>query len=157
MFPSSLSGVVPIEAMRGDDPLDTELLRADYEKARSFLLRHKWCFGLGEAYFGEGVGGIVSIFLVQIDPVPICVDQWLWVIVGDIPPAYLVTDGSPTPMEALKTYIALGRRWVELAYASETSPEVMPVEVPADPYHAEILERRLNILEEILFGAKEQN
>ena len=30
----------------------------------------------------------------------------------------------------------------------------MPVEVPADPYHAEILEQRLNLLEQT-FEAKE--
>jgi hypothetical protein len=54
----------------------------------------------------------------------------------------------------LKRYIELRRQWVELAYASETSPEVMPVEVPEDPYHAEILEQRLNLLEQT-FEAKE--
>ena len=157
MFPTAVSGVVPIEEMRGDDPQDMELLRADYEKAKDFLLRQKWCFGLGDIYFGEGIGGIVSIFLVQIDPIPTGVDQWLWVIVGDIPPAYLVIDECPTPIEALKAYIALRRRWVELAYASETSPDVMPVEVPSTPYHAHLLERRLNILERLLIGSNEEN
>jgi hypothetical protein len=57
----------------------------------------------------------------------------------------------------LKWYIAEGRRWVELAYTGETSSDVMPVEVPADAYHAEILERRLNILERTLISTKEEN
>jgi hypothetical protein len=157
MLPSSVSGVVPIEEMQGDDPEDMELLRADYEKARSFLLNHTWCFGLGEVYFGEGIGGIISIFLMELDPAPSGVDQWLWVIVGDIPSAYFVIDQCPTPIDGLKWYIAEGRRWVELAYTGETSSDVMPVEVPADAYHAEILERRLNILERTLISTKEEN
>lgn len=92
MHPPSVSGVVPIDDMRGDDSSDTELLRADYEKARAFLLKQTGCFGLGEAYFGEGIGGILAIFLIEIDPAPTDVDSWLWVIVGDIPPAYLVIE-----------------------------------------------------------------
>jgi hypothetical protein len=156
MLPTSVSGVVPIEQMRGDDPEDLELLRADFEKARSFLLNQTWCFGLGEVYCGEGIGGIMSIFLMELDPVPTGVDQWLWVIVGDIPSAYFVIDQYQTPIDALKGYIAARRRWVELAYGGETSPDVMPVDVPANPHYAEILERRLNILEKFI-SPKEEN
>jgi hypothetical protein len=140
--------------MRGDDSQDTALLHADYEKARAFLLNQAWCFGIGQVYFGEGIGGIISIFLMELDPVPTGIDQWLWVITGDMPSAYFVIDDCATPIDALKWYIAERRRWVELAYVGETSSDVMPVEVPANAYHAEILERRLNILERILINPK---
>lgn len=152
MLPPSVSGVLPIEEMRGDDQTDTELLRADYEKARSFLLSHKWCFGIGRAYFGEGIGGIVSIFLLELDPVPTGIDRWLWVVIGDLPAAYFVVDECANPTEALKWYITERRRWVELAFEGMTWPDVMPVDVPANPYHAEMLERRLNLLEKLIPG-----
>ena len=144
-------GVISIEEMRGEDQADTVLLHADYEKARAYLLNHKWCFGLGEVYFGKGIGGIVSIFLVELDPVPTGIDQWLWVVVGDLPSAYFVVDQCPNPTEALKWYIAERRRWVELAFEGKTSPDVMPVDVPASQYYAEMLESRLNILEKLIF------
>ena len=150
MLPSSVSGVVPIEEMRGDDQEDTALLRASYEKAEAFLLGQKWCFGFGDVYFGDGVGGVVSVFLVRIDPVPTGVDQWLWVIVGDLPPAYLVIDQSPTPVDALKCYIAEIRRWVSLAHESKTSSDVIPTNVPAAPEFAEKLDIRVNLLEEVI-------
>jgi hypothetical protein len=151
MLPASVSGVVSVEEMRGDDEVDTELLHADYTKARAFLLNQKWCFGLGNAYFGEGIGGIVSIFLMELYPVPTGIDQWLWVVVGDLPSAYFVVDECSNPLEALRWYIADRRRWVELAFGGETSPDVMPVDTPANPHYAEMLERRLNILENIFF------
>jgi hypothetical protein len=40
---------------------------------------------------------------------------------------------------------------VDLAYANETSPNVAPVDAAANPYNAEMLEKRLNALEEIFF------
>lgn len=150
MLPHSVSGVVPIEAMQGEDQADTELLRTSLDVAQSFLLSQKWCFGLGDIYFGDGIGGIVSIFLMEIDPVFVGIDQWLWVIVGDLPPVYLVIDQSPTPIEALRAYIAEMRRWVALAHENKASPDVIPVNKPATSKYAELLESKLNALEEIV-------
>ena len=120
MVPSSFSGWAN-EEMRGDE-LDTELLRADYEKARTFLLGHKWCFGLGEAYFGDGVGGIARFFLYEsIRPRLVST-----MALGNRGRSTARLSGDrrlPTPLDALKRYIELRRQWVELAYASETSPE----------------------------------
>lgn len=147
MHPPSISGVVPADAMHGEDEEEQVLLRALFDEAKQFLLSHKWCFGIGETYFGDGIGGVIGIFLLELTPVPDNIDQWLWVIVGDVPSAYLVIDEAPTPVEALRTYITLMREWVELAYEGQTSPEVIPVNVPSTPEYAEMLEGRLNMLE----------
>jgi len=97
-------------------------------------------------HFGAGLGGVVAVFLARIDPVPTGVDEWLWVIVGDIPAAYLVLDDSSTPIEALKTYVELMREWVNLAHESTTSDEVIPVNVPSTPENAKLLGTRLDTL-----------
>ena len=88
MIPAGISGVVPIAEMLGDDEEETALLQTAYREARAFLLSHKWCFGIREMSFGAGLGRVVSVFLAQLDPIPTGVDEWLWVIVGDVPPAY---------------------------------------------------------------------
>lgn len=150
MHPDFVSGVVPIEQMAGDDSEDTALLHAAYEEARAFLLSQKWCFGIGEVYFGDGVGGVVAIFLMQIHPVPTGVDQWLWIVVGDIPPAYLVLDDCHTPLDALKTYIGLMREWVALALQGKQSEKVIPVSISATPENAELLESRLDVLTDFI-------
>ena len=132
--------------MKGEDPDETTRLQADYRDARAFMLSRKWCVGLGEVYFGLGLGGVASVFVVEIDPQPTGVDRWLWVIVGDIPPAYLVLDECNTPVEALETYISLMREWVDLARIGQVSEEVIPVNIAAIPANAEMLEVRLNAL-----------
>ena len=146
MLPPGVSGVIPIAEMAGDDQEDTALLKESYLKARNFLLSHKWCLGIGEMYFGAGLGGIVAVFLAAIDPVPTGVNEWLWVIVGDIPPAYLVLDDCPAPIEALKIYIELMREWVDLAQQGISSSDVIPVNVPSTPENAAMLQDRLDSL-----------
>jgi hypothetical protein len=132
--------------MRGETDDETALLNADSIRARNFVLQQKWCFGIGEVYFGAGLGGVVSIFLVEIEPLPTGVDRWLWVIVGDIPSAYLVTDGAANPIAALEEYIELMREWVSLSYSSEASDKVIPVNRTPTPENAALLEKRLDAL-----------
>jgi hypothetical protein len=146
MLPAGISGVVPVGQMVGDDQEDTDLLAASLAQAKNFLLSRKWCLGIGEMYFGAGLGGVVSVFLASIDPVPKGVDEWLWVIVGDIPPAYLVLDDCLTPFVALETYIELMQDWIDLARDGITSPEVIPLDVSATPENAELLQRRMDSL-----------
>ncbi len=145
--PETIRGIIPSSEMAGDSADETALLRRDMESARCFLLSQTWCFGVGDLYFGVGLGGIVSVFLAEITLKPHHVDPWLWVIVGDIPPAYLVIDELPDPISALKTYIDIMQEWVELARLGESSSEVIPVNVDSTPENAEVLQKRLATLE----------
>ena len=88
-----------VAQIAGEDAEETELLRASLEEATAFLKAFDWCRGIREMYFGLGVGGVVSVFLFRIDAAPM-VDEWVWVIVGDLPSCYLVTDEAQiTPMD----------------------------------------------------------
>jgi hypothetical protein len=146
--PETIRGIVPSAQIGGESPDEVARLRADLEKARRFLLSQRWCFGIGELYFGVGLGNVASVFLAEITPKPQHVDSWLWVIVGDIPPAYLVVDDLPEPIAALKAYVVLMHEWVELARCGESSEDVIPVNLPITQENAEMLQGRLTALEE---------
>jgi hypothetical protein len=146
MLPEGVSGVVPVEQMFGDDAEDTLRLEADLLTARRYLLHQKWCFGIRSMYFGAGLGSIVAVFLAELDQPANGVDEWLWVIVGDLPPAYMVLDVCPTPIAALEAYIELMRPWVDLAHEGKQSDAVFPVNLLATPENAEKLGKRLDAL-----------
>ena len=129
-----------------DNSAENAMLEAACTEAQEFLLSYPWCHGFGEVYFGGGVGGIVAIFLMSIYPVPTGADEWVWVIVGDVPPAYLMVHQCPTPAEALKCYIAMMQEWVDLAVDSVGSENVIPVNVPPTPENARMLQARLDLL-----------
>lgn len=136
--------------MVGDDEEDTTLLQELASEASAYLSAFSWCGSVEERYFGLGAGGMVGVFLFRILPSRPGIDEWLWVIVGDLPPAYLVVDGSRTPIKALRTYIAKMTDWVELASKGRTSHDVIPVNVPATPEWAERLRGRLQMLETVV-------
>jgi hypothetical protein len=108
-------GVVPIDQMSGEDEEELRLLREMATEARDFLTSFKWCKAIREAYFGDGYGKIVAVFFFHIEPSRPEVDEWLWVVVGDLPSAHLVTDDCKTPSQALEGYIYEMSKWVELA------------------------------------------
>jgi hypothetical protein len=97
--------------MEGEDESETVRLRSMEAQARSFLSSFDWCGEIREFYFGSGVGDVIAIFFARISPSRPDIDEFLWVVVGDIPPAYLVTDDSPMPKEALQSYIEEMRKW----------------------------------------------
>src|SRR5689334_18694724 len=105
--PVELARLVTIEHMSGDSKKDALLLKEMAGKAREFLLSFKWCRNIRRSWFGWGVGGVCAVFFFEIDPSSKNADKWLWVIVGDLPPAYLVVDASPTPLAALANYADL--------------------------------------------------
>jgi hypothetical protein len=131
---------VPAAGIVGDDQEDTILLRKMSENAERYISSFSWCEDILESYFGGGVGGIFTVFFFHIRTSRSDVDPWMWVIVGDIPPAYLPFADCKTPADVFRTYIHGMTKWVELARKGQTgTPDqgVPPVDVPATPEWAE--------------------
>jgi hypothetical protein len=145
-----VKGVIPIHETFGEDEEDTRLLRAMASAASEYIQSFLWCRSIREGFFGDGCGGVVAVFLFHIEPSKKGVDEWLWVVVGDLPPAYLVVDVSKTPSQALENYIGEMSKWVKLAKQRRSSKKVIPVNTPATPEYAEALEGRLKFLCEVM-------
>jgi hypothetical protein len=148
-----VKGVVPLNQMFGGDDEDIKLLRIMASSAENYLSCFPWCGRIREMYFGDGYGGIVAVFLFHIEPSRDAVDDWIWVVYGDVPPAYLVTDVCKTPSQALEGYVEEMLKWVELAKQGRSSRDVIPVNVPATPENAANLETRLKLLQEVIVPA----
>jgi hypothetical protein len=146
-------GIIPIDQLFGDSEEDTRLLTEMAQKARNYISSFSWCKSILKAHFGDGYGGIVAVFLFHIEPGQAQVDEWLWVVVGDVPSAYLVTDDCKTPSEALDSYVWEMSKWVELAKRGKSSKKVIPVNAPSTPEYAEMLESRLKVFREIVLPA----
>lgn len=120
--------------------------KLDY--AKSFLLRHRWCLEIVESRIGMFVPKIVSVFLFRIEHTEDFEDEWLWVVVGDLPPGYLVMDHAPNAAWALVIYIGLVREWAEAVRDSVSVADLYPVNVPPTIEWAEQLEGRTEFLEQ---------
>jgi hypothetical protein len=132
--------------MSGDSKEDTLLLQQMLSEAHEYLLSFKWCRSVRHAWFGWGVGGVCAVFLFEIEPSSKKVDSRLWVIVGDLPSAYLVTDASPTPLAALSNYVDLMQEWVDAVKKRKSVDNCIPVDAPATLEYANLLQRRLDFI-----------
>jgi hypothetical protein len=132
--------------MRGDNDQDTALLRQMFKEAESYLCSFDWCGSIAQSYFGLGIGGVVAVFLFRIVPKQEGVDEWLWVVVGDLPSAYLVTDDNPTPASALEAYVAEMSAWVDAVENGRPVADLIPVNVPPTRENSQQLRNRLTFL-----------
>ena len=72
---------------------------------------------------------------------------WIWVIVG-MCLRHMPGDDVETPYEALDGYIGAMEDWVEAARQGKSVAKLIPVNVPATPANAEMLDSRLKFLDE---------
>ena len=139
--------LAPAKDIVGGDEQDTFLLHTMADDAKRYISSFPWCKAVLDSHFGGGVGGIFAVFLFHIKPGRIDVAPWIWVVVGDIPSAYLPLTDCEAPVEVFRAYIRGMRNWIELARRGQKgTPEqgVPPVDVPATPEWAERLNQRLN-------------
>ncbi|MBB6412206.1 hypothetical protein [Mesorhizobium sangaii] len=134
--------------LAADDPDADDNFDAALGEAREYIQFYDWGKNIKTEYFGYGAEGIVYIFLFEISPGRPDVPAWIWVIVGDVPPAYMPGDDVRTPYEALDGYIGAMEEWVEAARKGKSVAKLIPVNVPANPANAEMLGKRLKFLDE---------
>lgn len=73
----------------------------------------------------------------------------MWVIVGDLPPAYIVCDNAHTWQEALDAYAVEMMEWVKAVKEGRSIEDVIPVNVPPTVEYADMLESRCNLIWEL--------
>ncbi len=136
--------------MVGDDPEDLRLLRESLGAAVKYVEGFAWCRKVLEQYFGAGIGGVVAVFLFRIDAVGGAADEWLWTVSGDVPSAYLVTDMARDAASALGVYCGLMHDWAEAVRSGRGIGEAFPVDAAPTMENAELLEKRLSFLNEMV-------
>jgi hypothetical protein len=149
------SKVVPCERFVGDDAEDTELIAEMVKRARAYLGSFAWCRAIDECYIGDiAVGGVVAVTLFKIAPDRPGVDEWVWVIVGDLPPAYITTEEAPNAACALDGYIGAMQAWVEAVKTDRSVEDLIPVQTASGeasldptPEVVEMIEWRLSFLD----------
>jgi hypothetical protein len=147
-----MTTVAPLESFVPEYEEDLALFNADVEEARRYLASQKWCERIESLYLGITVPGIVLVCLADIVPLANA-DPRVWVIVGDIPPAYIDTTVASTPGSALDAYIFQMSRWVDAVEDNGELADLIPVNAPPTADYAAALRKRLDLLRDEVLGA----
>ena len=130
----------------GESSEDTARLKSMAKEARAFVASFRWAHPIDELFLGYGVGGILAVFLVKFIEKVNGRDEFLWIIVGDLPSAYLVTDNAPTPTDALDRYCELMEDWANAVKTKKDISECFPVRAEPTAENADLLERRIGFV-----------
>ena len=141
------SKVISESEIQGADINETRELKGMLAEAKKYISAFKWCMGIDKTYLGVGFPGIIAVFLFKIRASQKNVDEWLWVIVGDVPPAYISVIGAPDPAAAIDGYVGAMEDWVNAVKSGKDVDNLIPVNVPPVLKWAERLEARLNFID----------
>ena len=116
------------------------------QRAQAFVQGFGWCERVTGCRLGVAIAGILGIFRIDLVPAGVEADPTVWVVVGDVPPAYLAFKDGDTWRDALEGYIVEMRRWVEAVRAGGSLDDVIPVNAPPTSGNADDLAGRLGFL-----------
>jgi hypothetical protein len=145
-----LNRVTPAKQIAGEDHTETKLLREMLDRAEAYVRSFKWCPPVVERFLGYAVGGVVAVFLFKFSEKIKGSDDLLWVVVGDVPSAYLVTDNAPDPPSALTVYCEMMEAWGRAVLNGSSMDEVFPIGAPATRENANMLLSRTRFIREKL-------
>jgi hypothetical protein len=98
----------------------------------------------------DGYGGIVALFLFRITIQKVEAPEWVWVIVGDMPSAYMEFELAPTPHAALLRYIEGVEEWLIATPEERSSGDLIPIEVPPGNEFLDMLRGRMDTLRSLV-------
>jgi len=131
------------------DPEEDARLAQREQEARTYVASFGWSKPILEILLAFGMSGILALFLVRFEE-PVRwegeEDTELWVVLGDLPPAYFATDDSPNPGEALETYCIFMEDWADRILQGEDLTGSYPVAAAPTLEHAQMLKSRIEFI-----------
>lgn len=130
------------------EPEDAAEIEAMFDEAVDFIQSHDWAPPIDDIRIAYGIGGVIAVFFVRLREPIADDDDALWVIVGDLPSAFMVTDDISNAPDALQAYCELMDDWVAAVLHGHSLDQVFPVRAAPTRDHAEMLASRMRFIRE---------
>jgi hypothetical protein len=115
-----------------------EVLKLSVE-ATEYLNSFKWCEKINKGYLCKEWGYRLCVFYFEIESTAM---KSVWIIVGDMPPAYIDIQHASSPSQALERYVVLMDDWIEHVKTGKSVVKCYPVHVePVEKFADMLLQR----------------
>jgi len=114
--------------------------------AERFLAGQRWCARVLRVTPVFAVAGVLGVFRCSLVPSDPAADVMVWVVVGDLPPAYLAHEPGDSWQDALRGYAEEMGEWVSAVGTGASVDDLIPVNVPATREYADMLASRLEFI-----------
>lgn len=128
----------------------------EHQEATEYLFNFTWCKKIISTNIYLNLGSTLCIFLFEIENSVSRDDNYLWVIVGDIPPMYLDVQGPKTTKEVLEDYIKLAEDWIGNVKAGKSINDCYPFIAEPTIEMAIMLEKRTSFMKNTLINNIEE-
>ncbi|HEY0030786.1 MAG TPA: hypothetical protein VGC65_08515 [Bacteroidia bacterium] len=119
------------------------------KEAETYLSSFEWCNEIIDGWLVKDWGFMLCIFYFKIAPSENSgADNSVWIIVGDIPPAYIDIKSGPNEYEALSSYIFLMEDWINHVNQNKSVKDCYPINVEPSKDYANMLSSRIKIIKE---------
>ncbi len=125
-------------------------------RATAFIKQAGWLRSIEVLYGRLQIDPIFALYLVDCSSNP-KMPPYIWVIVGDIPPAFLSTTVNPSAIAAVETYVAELRWWSKTLLEGGDMAECMPIlhadsfrPLPPTPKTATMVGERADAVERLI-------
>ncbi|MEN0052501.1 MAG: hypothetical protein AAGC65_02480 [Mucilaginibacter sp.] len=122
------------------------------QEAENYLLDFKWCEEIKNSFLYTNLGKVFCIFLFEIVNTQSSADNFLWVVVGDIPPMYLDVFGPRTTKEVVEDYVNLAEDWINNIKAAKSVESCYPFNVEPNIEFAMLLEHKVSFMKKTLMN-----
>jgi hypothetical protein len=128
-----------------------------YMEAKQYLENYNWCIATKKCWYDKdfGIYDKIGVFLFEIEPLNANVDDFIWIIVGDLPSVYL-DKSITTGKEAVMTYCELMQEWADNVKNGKSLDECYPVPVDPTVDNAELLNSRIAFIRQELLMQNEK-
>lgn len=120
------------------------------EEGKAYLEEFSWCKRVVKCWYDFGLYDKLGVFLYNIEPANKDIDDYIWIIIGDLPTVYLdksVQNGH----DALKVYCDLMSEWIDNVKNGKSLEDCYPIPVDPSFKNAELLQSRINFIRKELF------
>ncbi len=143
-----------------DSEEEDEEFEALEKRAREFLTSYTWCPPIQATFVAAYFAPIVAVFAYKVEKSrPIGTDstdvlEWIWVVVGDLPSAYLVNEEITDALVALAGYTVVASDWVKAVEAGGSADDLVYFDAPPDSEYAALLRPRIEFLKQTFLYAE---
>jgi len=121
-----------------------------HKEAMDYLLSFNWCKRIIGADLYLNLGSVLCVFLFKIKNSSSKDDNYLWIVVGDIPSMYLDIHGPKTTKEVLEDYIRLAEDWIDHVKLRKSIKNCYPFKAEPTLEMAQLLEKRIFFMKNTL-------
>ena len=134
------------EIARSDIEYKDEVLKLS-ELAGDYLNTFEWCEKIVKGWVVNDFGYILCIFYFEIETNRDSeADDHIWVIIGDLPTAYIDLISATTSKEALVHYCDLMEDWINCIKNGQTVEDCYPISALPTLEHANMLQSRIELI-----------